>query len=172
MRRDCADRPNPLVSLCPTILLPFQAATHLPSRTAKRLERGATLIEFAFVFLAFVLLTVGLMELGRGIWTYTTLAHACRQGARFAIVHGKSNPIKDGQDKDITEAAIAGTVKGNVIGLDPSRVTVTTTWTPDNERGSRVDIQVTYPFELVTGTLILPQGALHLRARSRMIVAN
>ena len=141
-------------------------------RPARDRERGATLVEFAFVFLAFVLLTVGLMELGRGVWTYTTLAHACRQGARFAMVHGGYNPVKDAQDNNITEAAVEEAVKANVIGLDPSKITVITTWTPDHKRGSQIDIQVTYPFEVVTGSLILPQGTLHLRARCRMIVVN
>ena len=119
-----------------------------------------------------MLLAVGLMELSRGTWTYTTLAHACRQGARFAMVHGASNPMKDGQDTDVTAEEIETTVKANAIGLDPSKIIVTTTWTPDRERGSQVDIEVTYPFETVTGSLILPQGGISLRARSRMILAN
>ena len=62
-------------------------------------QRGVTMIEFALVFLVFIVLLVGLMEIGRAVWTYTTIAHATRRGARYATMHGSNNPVLDGSDR-------------------------------------------------------------------------
>ena len=47
-------------------------------RPVRNGRRGATMVEFALFFLLFFVVTVALMELGRGMWTYTTVAHAAR----------------------------------------------------------------------------------------------
>lgn len=129
-------------------------------------RRGATLVEFALFFLLFLALSVGLMELGRGIWTFTTLSHAARQGARYAIAKGSFSPI-GGDDPTIEEV-----VKRNAIGLEPSDITVTILYSPSNTRGSVVEVRVQYPFQLVTGPLILADSTLQLGSTTRMIIAN
>jgi TadE-like protein len=50
--------------------------------------RGQAMVEFALVFPIFILLMVGMFDLGRVIWVNDTLATAAREAARFAIVHG------------------------------------------------------------------------------------
>jgi hypothetical protein len=50
--------------------------------------RGQAMVEFALIFPIFILLLVGLFDLGRVIWVNDTLATASREAARFAIVHG------------------------------------------------------------------------------------
>ncbi len=129
-------------------------------------RRGATLVEFAFFFLLFLVLAIGLMELGRGIWTFTTLAHAARQGGRYAIVHGNLSPLGQG---DLT---IEEVVKRNAIGLDPADIMVTTAYAPSNTRGGVVEVRASYPFRLVTGPLILANTTIQLGSTSRMIIAN
>jgi Flp pilus assembly protein TadG len=129
-------------------------------------RRGATLVEFAFFFLLFLVLAVGLMELGRGIWTFTTLAHAARQGARYAIAHGSLSPIGEG------DSSIEDVVKQSAVGLDPSSITVSTVYSPSNTRGSVVEVRVQYPFQLVTGPLVLANSTLQLGSTTRMIIAN
>jgi Flp pilus assembly protein TadG len=142
-------------------------------------RRGATLIEFGLFFLLFLVVSFGLMEMGRGVWTFTTIAHAARAGARYAIIHGKINPIpNDG-------TTIEAIVKANAVGLDPADVTVITkyerydeagdTWQTGssyNERGNVVEVKVNYPFRLVTGSLVLSQDTIQLSSTSRMIIAN
>jgi len=143
-------------------------------------QRGATIVEFALFFMLFLVVSVALMELGRGIWTYTTIAHAARQGARYALVHGSLNPIV-GDDGDLS---IEQVVKNSAVGLNQADVTVNTSWeswdavnqvwVPDNvnARGNAVQIQVSYPFRLVTGPLILVQDTIQLASTTRMVVAN
>ena len=60
------------------------------------------MVEFALFFIVFLMLSLGLMEFGLGVWTYSSITHAARAGARYAIVHGASNPIGDG-DLTVTQ---------------------------------------------------------------------
>ena len=57
--------------------------THLRGR----LERGQALVEFALVIPIFLLLLVGLFDLGRAVFAFNTLTNAAREGARLAIVN-------------------------------------------------------------------------------------
>jgi hypothetical protein len=53
--------------------------------------RGQAMVEFALIFPIFILLLVGIFDLGRVIWVNDTLATAAREAARFAIVHGEKS---------------------------------------------------------------------------------
>jgi Flp pilus assembly protein TadG len=130
------------------------------------------MVEFAFFFLLFLTLTVALMDFGRGIWTFTTLSHAARQGARYAMVHGGTNLVKDGNGNDVTGDGIETVVKANAVGLDPAKITVTPTWDPANSRGNYVQVRVSYPFQFVASPLFLAQDGLTLSSTSRMVIAN
>jgi hypothetical protein len=55
--------------------------------TRRRRGRGQALVEFALVIPLFLLLLVGLFDLGRAVFTYNTLTNAAREGARMAIVN-------------------------------------------------------------------------------------
>ena len=57
-------------------------ARHALNRTAKR-EDGSSIIEIAIVFPILLVLFVGIAELGRLFYTYTTLAKATKVGARY-----------------------------------------------------------------------------------------
>lgn len=130
-------------------------------------------MEFAFIFVVFLVTVVGLMELGRGVWTYATLSHAARRGARFAMIHGSNNPVLDGNDNDTTDSQITAAVKAAAIGLDANTIVVATpTWTPDRSRGSTVEVTVTYNFNVVVGPPLLPSSTIPLKSTARMIVAN
>ena len=131
---------------------------------ARRTLRGNSLVEFALVFMVFLLIVLGMIEFGRGVWTFTTIAHAAKQGARFAMIRGGANPTTAERVRDV--------VRNAVIGLDRAQVQVTTVWPTGVRRGNEVQVQVSYPFGLVTGSLLLPQSTIQINASSRMILAN
>ena len=60
-------------------------------RTLRRNERGVEVIEFALVSIFLFMLVFGIMEFGRAIWIYGTVAHVAREGTRFAIVRGSES---------------------------------------------------------------------------------
>ena len=62
-------------------------------RNNRRLQGGATLVEFALVAaFGFLLLLVGALELGRVLFTFNTASEATRLGARLAVVCDSNDP--------------------------------------------------------------------------------
>jgi Flp pilus assembly protein TadG len=129
-------------------------------------ERGAEMVEFALSFLLFLILVAGIFEGGRLVWTYETLAHAARQGARFAIVHGERNPLSD-------DTAITAAVKAQAVGLPSADVTVNTVWSDaDKKGGSLVTVSATYPLSFIASPLVFGSSGLTLTAKSQATVAD
>src|SRR5215831_19326959 len=126
-------------------------------------RRGAAIVEFALGLMFFVVLIIGTMEFGRAVWAYTTVAHATRQGARYAMAHGSLSPA--------TADQIRAVVASQVIGLYSSKLVVNTTWNPANQKGATVQVQVRYPLDLVAAPLLVNQSTITLGATSQMIVA-
>jgi len=52
-----------------------------------RRSSGQALVEFSLIIPLFLLLLVGLFDLGRAVFAYNTLTNAAREGARIAIVN-------------------------------------------------------------------------------------
>lgn len=48
--------------------------------------KGQAIVEFAFVLVAFVMLTMGIVDLGRAVFFHNMLANAAREGAREGII--------------------------------------------------------------------------------------
>ena len=59
-------------------------ARHLHRRER---SRGQALVEFSLVIPIFLLVLMGLFDLGRAVFSYNTLTNAAREGARMAIVN-------------------------------------------------------------------------------------
>ncbi len=55
---------------------------------ARRRSAGQSLVEFALVLPLFAVMTLGLVDSGRAIWSMSTATHAANEAARFAAVHG------------------------------------------------------------------------------------
>ncbi len=134
----------------------------------RRGEAGQDLVEFALVLPLLVLLFFGIIEFGRVIFTYNTLANAAREGARFGIVVPNSNG--DGfcpstavrPPTTILEAAC-----GLTSGLVPGDITVVTS----RIGNERLTVQVSYPFRWIVGPIVAAAGApnpMTLTARSSM----
>ena len=77
------------------------------TRNAK--PRGQAMVEFALIFPIFILLLVGMFDLGRVIWVNDTLATASREAARFAIVHGAKSSCPVGPPAAGAEVPTAST---------------------------------------------------------------
>jgi Flp pilus assembly protein TadG len=86
-------------------------------------EKGATLVEFAFVFPLLMLLLFGIIEFGRLITTFVTVSTASREGARYGTAIGVGpNGVPQYIDcTGITDAALAKAVIG---GLNVNDITV------------------------------------------------
>jgi len=131
----------------------------------KRQQSGNAMVEFALVFLLFLMIVFGLIEFGRAVWAYTSVAHAARMGGRHIIVHGSINPT--------TPTKLKEAVTKNAMGLDPTKIVVTATPAGPWERGDFVSLRVQYPFQFVAGPLVAASSSpMALASTTRVMVGN
>ncbi len=86
-------------------------------RTARR---GNAAIEFTLVGIPVLFGLISIFELSRGMWEYHTLAHAIKEGARFAVVHGQG--CDEAPECRVTVGEIAQRIRDRGVGLIPSRL--------------------------------------------------
>lgn len=155
-----------------------------------RARRGATIVEMAVVLLTFLTLVLGMLDLGLGVARYNSLAHAARQGARQAIVHGSManrlgvwGPATVGPFSlsatppsivlPSTDAAdIAAFIQPTLVHFNPVEVTVTVAWPEgDNEFGKAVTVTLSAPYRPMM-TFIFGNPTITLTAESTMSIAH
>jgi len=99
-----------------------------------RRESGNTIVEFTLVGIPLIFVLISIFEISRGMWLYETAAHAVREGARYAAVHGNTcNPpnacaINIGTlntTGGTSFLGIAQAIQNAGVGLDPDLLTVT-----------------------------------------------
>lgn len=127
--------------------------------------RAQGLIEFALVIPLLIFIMLVFIDLGRAIFTFSSLSNAVREGTRYAIVH----PTVTAQD--ITD--IKDTVRSYAGALDPSLINFPT-FTVPTSTNHYITIVVTYPYQPITPGLILILGSsnsITLRAQSSALTA-
>lgn len=104
----------------------------------RKRQRGAVMVESALSLLAFLLITFGTMEFAMAVQANNFCSWVARDAARWASVRGASATTP------ATSTSVASYVKNLAVGMDTSRFTVTTTFSPDNSLGSSVRVKVQY----------------------------
>jgi Flp pilus assembly protein TadG len=79
--------------------------------TRSRRSPGQALVEFSLIIPIFLVMLMGIVDVGRAIWAQNSLAAAAREGARFAIVHGGA---------DITDCPVGPTSRSSIPGASAS----------------------------------------------------
>lgn len=130
---------------------------NIPVRNRWRSDDGATLVEFALVAVILIIVLLSMVEMGRMILVYNTMANAARAGARYAMVHGyyRSGSGADGSSGPTCPCPQVNAVVQNFASaglLDTSQLTVTVSY-PDSSNlpGKHVDVTVQYPYNPLLG---------------------
>jgi hypothetical protein len=84
---------------------------HLQRRATRAQAGGQALAEFALVFPVFMLLVVAAVDIGRGVFAYTSITNGAREGARLAIVNQDTGRITQ---RATEQTAVAETDAPNV----------------------------------------------------------
>lgn len=147
-------------------------------------RRGATLVETAVVIGVFLMMILGMLDLGIAVFRHHVVSHAARQGARMAIVHGSLAPAEMGTwspsapgtpytIKGDADDPIAKAMQPFLIGLNLPDVTITVTWLTTNEPdgSNRVQVDVRTPYQPMM-TFIFGKIELDLHASSTMLMAH
>jgi hypothetical protein len=153
------------------------------------------MVEFALIAPLFFVLLFSLIEFGRMVYYIQMLNNAAREGARYAIVHGKdsscpSGPIQPTPPCDTTGANVVKAVKDYAIAvIDPGAAdfAVTIKWcnTADcpgsqgdgtNSRGQTVAVEVAYNYKPLIGSVFsdwsgaVPLPTFHLTGGSSLVI--
>jgi Flp pilus assembly protein TadG len=149
-------------------------------KRSRRSRRGATVVELSIVLGIFILLTLGMFDLGLGVFRYHILANAARQAARRAIVHGASanllgswgptsvSVLANESGKPIVDGPADG-IQPILVLCDLENTRITLDWIDNNNAvGSRVRATVTSDYQPVL-TLLWP---VTLSASSTMQIAH
>ena len=156
------------------------------------------MVEFALVVPIFLLLVLGMLDLGRVVWANASLSNAAREGTRYAIVRGgsattrcpvgpptssavipaasSSCPFPSPSKQGIVDVALDHAIAGG------SSVTVTVcyglgcagnadTAGATNARGTPVTVEISSAIPLVTGSL-LGMAPFTVTSHSTMVVSH
>ncbi|MCS7038711.1 MAG: pilus assembly protein [Anaerolineae bacterium] len=117
-------------------------------------QQGQSVLEYALILFILLVLTFGLIDLGRAVFTAGVVRAAAQAGARAGIVVGA------------TSAQIEQAARNRMVGINPSLASITVT----RPRSDMIEVTVRYQFRFVTpliGTLI--GRDLSLQATAAMI---
>ena len=126
--------------------------------------RGTAAVEFALLLPVFLGIVVGLLEISRVMFTSHSLDFAVREATRYAIVRSATSTAP------ATTSSIQDVVTTRGTALDPTKLTVTVSYAPNNAPGSVVTVQANYDFQFLAP--LIPIGPVSLTSSSQMIVTN
>ena len=142
-------------------------------------RRGAASVETAIVLLVILTITVGMFDLGMGVFRNNILSQAARQGSRIVIVHGHLAPpqLSEWGPAGYTATGdsageIPTAIRPYLAGLDPSRVNVSVVWLDDhNELEGRVRVTVSTTYQPFLA-FIFGNSTYNLAASSTQRIAH
>ena len=106
-----------------------------------RSERGAALVEAAMIMPMILLISVGIFEFGRAYQTSQVLTNAAREGARLAVLEGRTDTdVRARVNKYVTDGGLTALSDGNIQVNRTVPLTATTTAST---------VTITYPFEFM-----------------------
>jgi Flp pilus assembly protein TadG len=98
-------------------------------RTARS---GAAILEFAIVAPVTLLLVIGLLVGGLGVFHSQQLEMLSCEASRWAAVHGTDYAAATGKTAATPENIYDQAIKPSAVGLDPSHLTYAVTWNTSN----------------------------------------
>jgi Flp pilus assembly protein TadG len=149
---------------------------HRSNVRGARSRRGQALVEFSLALIPFVLILLGIFDLGRGIYMNNGVSEAAREIARVTAVH----PCDTGScalGNSPETLAVITTQKGLIPGLGSASSSVTfdcttvsdvvipTSATNPCDSGNYVRVTVSVPFGVITPVLsMVAPSTLHATA--------
>ena len=124
-----------------------------PRRRLRGCEAGSTAVEFAIVSLVLVLVTLGIVEFGRGLNIRNQLSQAADFGARKILT-----------DRNSSDGALENAVRSAFIAASPDKLKISVGSETVNGVQFRT-IALTYPLTLLVPGL--SDGVIHLSLSRR-----
>jgi Flp pilus assembly protein TadG len=126
---------------------------------------GQTLVEFALIVPIFILMMVGIFDVGRAVYAYSTINNAAHEAVRLAIV--------DQNTADVRSRAVSQSVAVGVNSADVGVRWLSSAYAdvaPCNATpryGCAVEVSVAYDFNAATPIIGQLMGTIGLEAVAR-----
>ncbi len=156
--------------------------TRSPSHTGRRHGLGQALTEFALIFPVFMLMLLGVVDLGRGIYAYNAVSNAAREGGRTAIVNQYESDIRSRAAAQATALGIPATAPSSCAGgvpADPSGVCVsfvfadlTTDCSATLAPGCVAVVTVKYTFTAITPIISNLIGPVSMTSTTKQVIES
>ena len=133
-----------------------------------RRERGQALVELAIILPVFMLILLGIVQIGSVFRDYIALTDATRVGARQAAVARSIQP------ESARVPNVVAMVEKAAVNLEKSKMTITVTpmkvdgVTAGWEQSGVVTVEATYPFAVDLMGLVVFNGTLKSRTTERI----
>ena len=88
-------------------------------RHTRERRRGSAMLEFLFVGIPLIFVLISIFEASRAMWIYVTVAHAVKEGVRFAVVHGNNCGVAPNSCR-IQLRDVATRISNTGVGLMPA----------------------------------------------------
>ncbi len=95
-------------------------------------RRGGTLLEFAVAAPLTLMLLLGLLVGGLGVFRFQQVAHLARDASRWASVHGTKYASDTGQPAATAATIYQQVIAPNAVGLNLSHLNYSVTWNTSN----------------------------------------
>jgi Flp pilus assembly protein TadG len=123
-------------------------------------EAGSALVEFALASVIILTVLLGIIDMGRALYSYDWVSDAARRGSRYAMVRGTSSCTGSPELTDCKAGPpqITTYVENNAFGIDSSALTVTSQCWPSSSAftpppcapGKTVAVKVQYNFAFLS----------------------
>jgi Flp pilus assembly protein TadG len=90
----------------------------------RRNERGNALIEFIFLGIPVIFITLSIIEASLAMWEFSSLSYTVSIATRFVVTHGRGC-TKNGNTCSITVGNVANLLSSEAPALDPSKLNAT-----------------------------------------------
>jgi len=104
----------------------------------RRQRTGAVLVETALVYPVLFVIVFGIITLGIAVFRYQQVAHAAREAARYAAVHGAKYAEETGNPAATPATIYTNAIAPHVSDLKTPDLTYAVTWTTSNAQTSSV----------------------------------
>ena len=112
--------------------------------------RGQALVEFALVVPLFLLVVLGLFDMGRAVFYYSTISNAAREAVRLGIVDQNTSKIQQ-EAVDVASAVMTVQVADVAVAyLNPDLSTGGACATTPYQLGCIVRVRITHQFTPAT----------------------
>ena len=144
-------------------------------RTSRRDRRGQAAVEFALILPLLVLMMVGVFDLGRAVYAWSTLNNSAREGARQGIV---DQTVAHIQERAAQRAVALGLESGDVVvqfrnAEDTGGCTALTNGVTSDDAfvaNCLVRVRLSYAYDAATPGIASLVGSLSLVGESTMPV--